>query len=152
MWRLAVSQENIIFKLDNCFCLQKTGRKLQMEEIVSEEDLWERIIAFQGVSFKTYSGLDFTYTLKKGRNGIYTKELWIDRRKNSKSLAWSSVRMAYRNIKEKGTMVDRPKALGDIRGVTYIYGIFYRFKLIDVPEPVKEKMQEGISDGMNDKQ
>lgn len=123
-----------------------------MEEIVSEEDLWERIIAFQGVSFKTYSGLDFTYTLKKGRNGIYTKELWIDRRKNSKSLAWSSVRMAYRNIKEKGTMVDRPKALGDIRGVTYIYGIFYRFKLIDVPEPVKEKMQEDISDGMNDKQ
>lgn len=41
--------------------------------------------------------------------------------------------------------VDRPKALGDIRGVTYIYGIFYRFGLIDVPEKVKEKMemQEG---------
>ena len=27
----------------------------------------------------------------------------------------------------------RPKALGDIRGVTYIYGMFYRFGLIDVP-------------------
>lgn len=26
-----------------------------------------------------------------------------------------------------------PKALGDIRGVTYIYGMFYRFGLIDVP-------------------
>lgn len=38
---------------------------------------------------------------------------------------------------------DRNKALGDIRGVSYIYGIiygmFYRFGLIDVPEKVKEK-------------
>ena len=42
------------------------------------------------------------------------------------------------NIKEK--VVDRPKALGDIRGVTYIYGMFYRFGLIDVPDEVKEKM------------
>ena len=28
----------------------------------------------------------------------------------------------------------------DIRGVTYIYGMFYRFGLIDVPDEVKEKM------------
>ena len=39
-------------------------------------------------------------------------------------------------------MVDRPKALGDIRGVTYIYGMFYRFGLIDVPDEVKEKMRK----------
>ncbi|EDP22648.1 hypothetical protein FAEPRAM212_00662 [Faecalibacterium prausnitzii M21/2] len=31
-------------------------------------------------------------------------------------------------------------ALGDIRGVSYIYGLFYRFGLIDVPDKVKEKM------------
>ena len=35
----------------------------------------------------------------------------------------------------------RPKALGDIRGVTYIFGMFYRFGLIDVPDEVKEKMK-----------
>lgn len=40
----------------------------------------------------------------------------------------------------KEDVVDRPKALGDIRGVTYIYGMFYRFGLIDVPDEVKEKM------------
>ena len=34
---------------------------------------------------------------------------------------------------------DRNKALGDIRGVSYVYGMFYRFGLIDVPEKVKEK-------------
>lgn len=37
-------------------------------------------------------------------------------------------------------VVDRPKALGDIRGMTYIYGMFYRFGLIDVPDEVKAKM------------
>lgn len=46
--------------------------------------------------------------------------------------------MALGNI--KGEVVSRPKALGDIRGVTYIYGMFYRFGMIDVPDEVKGKM------------
>ena len=41
----------------------------------------------------------------------------------------------------KRRVVDRPKALGDIWGVTYIFGMFYRFGLIDVPDEVKEKMK-----------
>ena len=48
--------------------------------------------------------------------------------------------LALKNIKKVGEVVDRPKALGDIRGVTYIYGVFYRFGLIDVPDDAKEKM------------
>ena len=104
----------------------------------TEENFWGVVLAYAGVKFKTYSGLPFCYEIKKGRNGEHTKELWIDRRENSKSLAWSSVLLALKNI--KGEVVDRPKALGDIRGVTYIYGMFYRFGLIDVPDKVKEKM------------
>ena len=113
-------------------------RKLRSEP--TEEHLWEGVLLYSGVRFKTYSGLPFTYEIRKGRNGQYTKELWIDRRENSKSLAWSSVLLALRNIKKVGAMVDRPKALGDIRGVTYIYGMFYRFGLIEVPDGVKEKI------------
>ena len=104
----------------------------------TEENFWGVVLAYTGVKFKTYSGLPFSYEIKKGRNGEYTKELWIDRREKSKSLAWSSVLLALKNIKEE--VVERPKALGDIRGVTYIYGMFYRFGLIDVPDEVKEKM------------
>ena len=132
----------------------------------SEEALWAAVIAFQGYKFRTYSGLVFSYSLKKGRGrgntesgvaneqdeackqaeaykqgGVYTKELFIDRRENSKSLAWSSVLLAFHNIPSIGSVVDRPKALGDIRGVTYIYGMFYRFGLINVPEKAKEKME-----------
>ena len=113
-------------------------RKLRSEP--TEEHLWEGVLLYSGVRFKTYSGLPFTYEIRKGRNGQYTKELWIDRRENSKSMAWSSVLLALRNIKKVGEVVDRPKALGDIRGVTYIYGMFYRFGLINVPDGVKEKM------------
>lgn len=54
---------------------------------------------------------------------------------------WSSILLALNNIKEVGAVVDRPKALGDIRGVTYIYGMFYRFGLIDMPDKVNGKMK-----------
>lgn len=144
-------------------------REKALEELKAEqreEALWAAVIAFQGYKFRTYSGLVFSYSLKKGRcrgnagsgvvneqaeackqdeackqGGVYTKELFIDRRENSKSLAWSSVLLAFHNIPSIGAVVDRPKALGDIRGVTYIYAMLYRFGLIDVPEKAKEKME-----------
>ena len=119
-------------------------RKLRTEP--TEEHLWEVVLLYNtGVRFKTYSGLSFTYEIRKGRNGQYTKELWIDRRENSKSLAWSSVLLALGNIKQVGEVVERPKALGDIRGVTYIYGMFHRFGLIDVSDEAKEKMKKAFS-------
>ena len=121
----------------------RTVRKLRTEP--TEEHLWEVVLLYAGVRFKTYSGLPFTYEIRKGRNGQYTKELWIDRRENSKSLAWSSVLLALGHIKKVGEVVERPKALGDIRGVTYIYGMFYRFGLIDVPDEAKEKRKKAFS-------
>lgn len=113
----------------------------KLRETLDEKYLWEVILLYAGESFKTYTGLPFTYEVRKGRNGDYTRELWIDRRENSKSLALSSVLLALRNIKKVGAVVDRPKALGDIRGVSYIYGMFYRFGLIDVPDTARQKMK-----------
>ena len=49
--------------------------------------------------------------------------------------------LTLNNIKEVGAVVDKPKALGDIRGVAYIYGMFYRFELIDMPDKVNGKMK-----------
>ena len=123
-------------------------RKLRSEP--TEEHLWETVLLYCGVQFKTYSGLPFTYEIRKGRNGQYTKELWIDRRENSKSLAWSSVLLALNNIKEVGSVVDGPKVLGDIRGVTYIYGMFYRFGLIDIPETAKGRSRKRVAEGTSE--
>lgn len=93
---------------------------LQREK--TEENLWQCVVAFQNTPMRTASGLPFSYKLKVGRNGCFTKELWVDRREDSKSLAWSSVKLAFRAVLEmeqdgKICIVERPKALGDIRGV-----------------------------------
>ncbi len=111
----------------------------------SEEHLWSCIVAFQGEPLRTMSGLPYSYTLKEGKHGGLTKELWVDRRENSKSITWSSIRMAFRNVlkmKEglaegEKPYVKRPKALGDIRGVSYIYPLFDRFGLIET-DPDKD--------------
>ena len=111
-----------------------------LQEIPSEENLWQAVISFQDYPFKTATGLPFRYKLKVGKNGEYNRELLIDRREKSKSLAWSSVVLAFENSKRISEEVKKPKALGDIRGVSYIYPILWRFGLIRVPEAIEKKM------------
>ena len=66
----------------------------------TEEALWDCVTAYQDFEFHTYSGLPYSYHMKYGRSGTYTKELWINRREKSKSLVWSSVRSAYQKVLE----------------------------------------------------
>ena len=51
----------------------------------TEEALWDCVTAYQDFEFHTYSGLPYSYHMKYGRSGTYTKELWINRREKSKS-------------------------------------------------------------------
>ncbi len=108
----------------------------------TEENFWGVVVSYAGVGFKTYSGLPFSYEIKKGRNGEYTKELFIDRRENSKSLAWSSVRMAFeRTLRQQGAVFTRPKELADVRGVSYTFSLLWRFGMISVPENLGRKLK-----------
>lgn len=118
-----------------------------LEEKMDEEHLWQAVIAFQKVPFYTASGLPFLYQIKNGKKGTLTREILIDRRANSKTLAWSSVRLAFLHALEKNAasdpaerMVHRPKALGDIRGISYIYPLLWRFGIIQVPAEAAVKM------------
>ena len=81
------------------------------------------------------------YKLKIGKNGEWNKELLIDRREKSKSLAWSSIVLAFEKSRKFTGTVNKPKELGDIRGISYIYPILWRFGLIEVPEKVEETMK-----------
>ena len=103
-----------------------------LQETPSEENLWQAIIVFQDYPFKTATGLPFRYKLKVGKNGEWNRELLIDRREKSKSLAWSSVILAFENSTKISEEVKKPKVLGDIRGISYIYPILWRFGLIEV--------------------
>lgn len=109
----------------------------RLQKEVNPDLLWNAIIAFQNYPFFTYSGLPFSYTIKVGRNGELNKELLINRRDKSKSLTWSSIVIALdKALNQKGNIISRPKEIGDIRGISYIYPIFYRLGLIDVPEQI----------------
>lgn len=104
-------------------------------ETMSEDDLWNAIAAFQNEPLFTVSGLPFKYEIKVGKDGKYNKELIINRRTESKTIVWSSILLAFNNaLKLKGIVVERPKALGDIRGISYIYPLLYLFGVIEVPE------------------
>lgn len=120
---------------------KKTAEALKKE--LSEKNLWECVIAYQDYPFRTVSGLPYRYQLKHGRNGRLNKELMIDRREGSKSLTWSSFRTALYTVveaEEEHPFIKRPKALGDVRGISYIYPMFYTFGIIKVPEKFEEEM------------
>lgn len=114
-------------------------RALQGASENAEEALWRVVVACQGMPFRTATGLPFTYCLKIGQNGQPNRELLIDRREKSKTLSWSSVCLAFRRAREIG-YADRPKALGDIRGVSYVYPLLWRFGVLRVPEIVEKNM------------
>lgn len=117
----------------------------RLQKEVNTDLLWNAIIAFQNYPFHTYSGLPFSYTIKVGRNGELNKELLINRRDKSKSLTWSSIVIALEKaLNLKGNIISRPKEIGDIRGISYIYPIFYRLGLIDVPEHIAAIMSYEI--------
>lgn len=121
---------------------QKTRQDLVMAVQQGQETqdlLWAALVAWQEFPFKTASGLPFTYTIRRGKQGQLTKELWIDRREGSKSLSFGSIRMAFDNACAR-RFVPRPKGMGDIRGVSYMYPIFWRLGLISVPMRYAEKM------------
>lgn len=121
------------------------NRQKAVEELQEDPDpdsLWKAVVAFQGYPFHTASGEAFVYELKKGRGDGYNKELIVNQRKQNKSIVWSSVKLAFkRALVLRGTVVEHPKDLGDIRGVSYIYPLLYRFRLIDVSEEMANKMQ-----------
>lgn len=128
------------------WCITYRKRKAIVEalqEELSEGKLWDCIIAFQGYPFRTVTGLKYSYTLKRGRNGDYTKELFIDRRESSKSLAWSSIVLAFEKT-GAGVIYEKPKAIGDIRGISYIYPMLWRFGIIVVPEKAENIMNNRI--------
>jgi hypothetical protein len=125
-------------------CRQRQAALKRLHKERSEEALWDAVIDFQHSTFFTASGLQFSYELKIGRDGSYNRELLVDRRKESKTLSWSSVALAFRHAMEmQEQTIHRPKALGDIRGISYIYPLLYRFGLIRVPEKSARKMTFG---------
>lgn len=120
------------------------------------ETLWQTVIAYQNYLFHTSSGLPFSYIVRRKKNGEYSGELLVSRKQDSKTLTRSSIMLAFHTVFEEikianvtdGTGNLRvvlvapeykgPKAIGQIFGISYIYSLFWKWGLIDVPGKVKE--------------
>lgn len=115
----------------------------------AEEALWQTVVAWQNCPFYTYSGLPFSYTVKRKRDGQYSGELLISRKEGSKTLTKSSVMLAFRTILEQMNQDGKnrnppfysgPKSIGKIFGISYVYSLFWKWGLIRVPDKVEQKL------------
>lgn len=143
--QLSVEAERMRHYRSRKIAVQKLQEAMQ-SGMQLEERLWGCIVKYQKYPFYTASGLPFSYTLKKGRHGEYTKELWVSRTENSKPLVWSSVWMAFQRAIQLAGEVERPKAIGNIRGISYLYPILWRVGVIAVPDKIARKMREENQD------
>jgi hypothetical protein len=122
-----------------------------------EEALWQTVLAYQGHPFYTASGLPFSYIVKRGKRGRYTGELLVTRKEGSKTLAKSSVILAFHKVMDGTAFVVEgdagdalpvripptykgPKAIGQIFGISYVYSLFWAWDLIRVPAPVQARL------------
>ena len=145
----------VVYKLDdisqNAERVKKyQQRKKAVERLrteMTDDALWNCVVAFEGYPFYTATGLPFRYSVGVGRHGEATREIRIDRCQGSKSLVWSSVRLAFDKAVRLEGGVERPKAIGDIRGVSYLYSMLWRFGVIQVPEAVEQKLKGKASSG-----
>lgn len=114
-------------------------RKEAVQKLKDEpgtEHLWKAIAAFQEYPFETCKGLQFTYLVKKNRDGSAGGELFVNRKE--KSITRSSVELAYKKAvelqqpDENGVpgKVTGPKKLG-VFGASYLYPVFVRIGVID---------------------
>lgn len=135
----------------------KNGKKLTAEEL--DGTLWQCVIAYQNYLFHTSSGLPFSYIVRRKKNGEYSGELVVSRKEESKTLTRSSVMLAFHTVLEGITTVDvintdgvvstsivpstykGPKAIGQIFGISYVYSMFWKWRLIKVPVKVEAKLK-----------
>ena len=99
---------------------------MQYHTIASEEDeqLWQRFIELEGRPFNTARGLEFTYHVKRNKQGDLLGELVFDRKE--KTITRNTVLLAYQNaqaVQAEEGCVNGPKKLG-VFGASYLYPVF----------------------------
>lgn len=137
--------------------VRENGNKLMAEEV--DAALWKCVIAYQNYPFHTSSGLPFSYNVKHRKNGEYSGELVVSRKEESKTLTRSSIMLAFHKVLEgikteevinaNGTVSTSiipleykgPKAIGQIFGISYVYSMFWKWGLIQVPMRVEIKLK-----------
>lgn len=114
----------------------------------AEQALWQVVIAYQNCTYRTVSGLPFSYQAKRRKDGTYSGELCISRKEGSKTLTKSSVLLALAIVAQhpqempwQPAYYKGPKSIGQIFGISYIYSLFWSWGLLQVPQRIEEKLR-----------
>ena len=95
-----------------------------------ETYLWKTVMAFEGYPFLTARGLRFSYALKRGKKGLPTAEIEIDRKE--KTITKATICLAFHaaiGIQKREGYVSGPKKIGGF-GASYLYPMFLRLRVI----------------------
>ncbi len=103
--------------------LQALAQALETRGPELDALLWEALLAFQDVPFRTAKGLEFHYTIRGG-------ELFFTRKEKSitKATVLMSFHRALELMDEEGE-VSGPKRLGTF-GASYLYPVFARLGVL----------------------
>ena len=101
-----------------------------LERSDADAYLWKTVTAFEGYPFLTAKGLRFSYAVKRGKNGLPTAEIEIDRKE--KTITKATICLAFRKaleLQRHQGYISGPKQIGGF-GASYLYPMFLRFGII----------------------
>lgn len=138
-----------MMEAEHRLCVEKLHKGILENVADVEQLLWNAVMAYQKHNFYTLSGLEFSYEVKRKRNGEYSGELLVSRKETSKTLTRSSIMLAFHRVMEAACITEKaqfvppeykgPKAIGQIFGISYIYSMFLEFGLIKKKEKAGKK-------------
>lgn len=94
-----------------------------------EEYLWKAIVLFENYPFSTMKGLRFSYKIKRGRTGLPTGEIEIDRKE--KTITRATINLTFHkvmNLQRNEGYVSGPRFCGF--EASYLYPLFLRFGVV----------------------
>ena len=89
-----------------------------------DEWLWQRIVELETHPFKTARGLEYSYRVKRNKQGEMLGEIIFDRKE--KTITRATILLAYQKaveVQRTEGCVSGPKKLG-VFGASYLYPIF----------------------------
>lgn len=104
------------------------SRHLDRDDV--EEYLWKAIVLFENYPFSTMKGLRFSYEVKRGKAGLPTGELAINRKE--KTITRATINLAFHKavkLQQTEGCVSGPKKIGGF-GASYLYPLFLRLGVI----------------------
>lgn len=130
--KVPYKESEISANADRCDLYRK--RRTAVEQIRDGESLWKCITLFRKYKFYTIEKTGFIYEVEEHGMDAENNSIIIDQ--EEMMIPYSDVLEAYNRTKQMAAgeipVVKKLVDFGDWKGSKYLYGIFYRFGLIDV--------------------